>query len=165
MLLNRTFAAVALDRKSLSQGSLDIEDRVRTNLFPWTGQFSPQLVEELLAAYAPRGGVILDPFVGSGTSLIEAVRQNLTAHGSDLNPAAVTLSQVFHLVNLDSAKRTDALNKLRDRLEEEISPTIKNYLTEHPLNSGAFRCFLSHVKQLLGNSDETEQSVLDRGWF
>ena len=124
MLLNKTFAAIALDRKSLPQGSLDIEDRVRTNLFPWTGQFSPQLVEELLAAYAPRGGVILDPFVGSGTSLIEAVRQNLTAHGSDLNPAAVTLSRVFHLVNLDPAKRTDALNKLRDRLEEEISPTM-----------------------------------------
>ena len=120
MLLNKTFASVALDRKSLPQDNLDIAERFRTNFFPWKGQFSPQLVEELLTAYAPRGGVILDPFVGSGTSLIEAARQGLEAHGSDLNPAAVTLSRLFHLINLEPAKRTEALVNLRDQLETII---------------------------------------------
>ena len=85
MILHDTFAATPLDRTSLPQGNLDIAERVRTNPFPWTGQFSPQLVERLLTAYAPRNGIVLDPFVGSGTSLVEAARLDLPACGGDLN--------------------------------------------------------------------------------
>ena len=72
MILHDTFAATPLDRTSLPQGALDVAQRVRTNPLPWTGQFSPQLVEKLPAACAPRHGVVLDPFAGSGTSLVEA---------------------------------------------------------------------------------------------
>ena len=44
MILHDTFAATPLDRTSLPQSGLDIAERVRTNPFPWAGQFSPQLV-------------------------------------------------------------------------------------------------------------------------
>ena len=64
MILHDTFAATPLDRTSLPQGALDVAERVRTNPLPWTGQFSPQLVEKLLAACAPCHGVVLDPFAG-----------------------------------------------------------------------------------------------------
>ena len=120
MNLHAAFAATPLDKASLPQGSLDITDRVRTNLFPWTGQFSPQLVEELLAAYAPPAGVVLDPFAGSGTSLIEAARRGLAACGSELNPAAVILARVYRLVNLDADGRAVVLAQLRDRLFDAI---------------------------------------------
>ena len=123
MLLYETFAAVTLDRISFPQSGLDIVERVRTNPFPWTGQFSPQLVEGLLGAYAPPAGVILDPFVGSGTSLVEAARLGLTAYGGELNPAAVILARVYHLVNLDSATRVATLDGLRDRLFDSIDPS------------------------------------------
>ena len=115
-----TFAATPLDKTSLPQGSLDIAERVRTNPFPWTGQFSPQLVEELLTAYGPPAGVVLDPFAGSGTSLVEAARQGLAACGSELNPAAVILARVYGLVNLDADERTVALDRLRARLCDAI---------------------------------------------
>ena len=95
MILRQTLASVDLDRNSLPQTDLNIANRVRTNPFPWTGQFSPQLAEQLLAAYTPRAGVVLDPFVGSGTSLMEAARLGLPAIGAELNPAAVVLSQVL----------------------------------------------------------------------
>lgn len=94
MLLNETFATTFLDRESVPQGNLDIANRVRTNLLPWAGQFSPQLVEELLLAYGQRAGVVMDPFVGSGTSLVEAARLGKAAWGSDINPAAVILARV-----------------------------------------------------------------------
>ena len=116
MLLNKSFAATALDRASLPQANLNIAARVRTSIFPWTGQFSPQLVEELLAAYAPHGGVIFDPFVGSGTVLVEAARMGLAAGGSELNPAAMVLSRVFQMVNLAAEKRETVLADLRGRL-------------------------------------------------
>ena len=120
MILHDTFAATPLDRTSLPQGALDVAERVRTNPFPWAGQFSPQLVEGLLTAYAPRHGVVLDPFVGSGTSLVEAARLGLPACGGDLNPAAVALARVYRLVNLDAAERAALLDGLRERLCEAV---------------------------------------------
>ena len=120
MHLHATFAATPLDRTSLPQGSLDIAERVRTNPFPWTGQFSPQLVEELLTSYGPSAGVVLDPFVGSGTSLVEAARRGLAARGSELNPAAVILARVYRLVNLETTDRSAVLDQLRTRLFEVI---------------------------------------------
>ena len=48
--------------RPIPQSALDIEDKVRANLFAWRGQFSPQLVEALLTAYCPAEAVVLDPF-------------------------------------------------------------------------------------------------------
>ena len=122
MLLYKTLASTTLDRESIPQSRLDIADRVRTNLFPWPGQFSPQLVEELLASYAPPKGVVLDPFVGSGTSLVEAGRLGLAACGGELNPAAVILARVYRMINLDAAGRRIVLNELQNRLFDMIGP-------------------------------------------
>ena len=121
MNLHASFAATTLDRESLPQDSLDIADRVRTNPLPWKGQFSPQLVERLLAAYAQQPSVVLDPFVGSGTTLVEAASQGHSAQGFDLNPAAVILARVYQLTNLDSGPRSAALCTLRERLADHIN--------------------------------------------
>lgn len=120
MLLDGAFAATPLDRKSLPRSRLDIAKRVRTNRFPWTGQFSPQFVEALLEKYAPASGTVLDPFAGSGTSLGEAVRFGLSAHGSELNPAALILSRVYELVNIGVNRRTKILEDIEDRLSQAI---------------------------------------------
>ena len=125
-------ASLVVDRTSLPQSSLDIAHRVRTNLFPWTGQFSPQLVQQLLEAYAPRAGVVLDPFVGSGTSLIESARLGLAAYGSEINPAATILSHVYELVNIDSRRRADTLNATRERLFDAIGSPYGPLFGDHP---------------------------------
>ena len=120
MLLRETFATTPLDRQSLPQSNLNIDKRVRTNPFPWTGQFSPQLVEELLRAFAPDTGVVLDPFVGSGTLLAEAVRVRLAACGCDVNPAAVILAHTYQLTHLNASKRVTLLEDLGARLYDKI---------------------------------------------
>lgn len=132
MLLRKTLAEVALDRESLPQSSLDITDRVRTNPFPWQGQFSPQLVEELLAAYAPRSGVVLDPFVGSGTSLVESARLGLSACGGEINPAAVILARVYRMANVDPARREAVLRELDDRLADSVGSLHGPLFCERP---------------------------------
>lgn len=120
MKLRESFAGVAVDRESIPQGRLDIVQRVRTNPFPWTGQFSPQLIEQLLGAFAPPSSIVLDPFVGSGTLLGEAARLGLTAHGCDVNPAAVILARVYGMANLSEGERDSALGELRDRVVRAI---------------------------------------------
>ena len=130
MLINETFATTFLDRESVPQGSLDITNRVRTNLLPWAGQFSPQLVEELLVAYGQRAGVVMDPFVGSGTSLVEAARLGKAARGNDINPAAAILARVYCLVNVGVADREAELDFLEDRLSQVFEPPIGPFFSE-----------------------------------
>ena len=122
MLLDGAFSDTPLDRESIAQSSLDVAKRVRTNPFPWTGQFSPQFAEALLLAYGPAGGVVLDPFVGSGTSLFEAARRGLAACGADLNPAAVALARVYELVNFARRDRALLLDEMESALAEGIGP-------------------------------------------
>lgn len=111
--------------RPLSQNTLNIENKKRSNLLAWRGQFSPQLVESLLTAYAPIGAFVLDPFMGSGTVLYEAGRLGLQVFGAEINPAAVKLSQVYKQINRTKTRRETVLNKL-ERLLEDRFPLPKN---------------------------------------
>lgn len=101
----------------LPASALNIETKSRSNLFPWRGQFSPQLVELLLRAHAPDGATVLDPFMGSGTVLVEAARLGLGAHGFEINPAAYSLARVYELCMLPVSKR----RVLLETAEAELS--------------------------------------------
>jgi DNA methylase len=48
-------------------------------LHPYHGKFIPQLVEVLLERYLPAGGHVLDPFAGSGTTLVQALESGRDA--------------------------------------------------------------------------------------
>ena len=58
----------------------------------YKGKFNPQLARALTNAVDPDAVVLADPFAGSGTALIEALRLGLEAHGRDRSPIAVFLS-------------------------------------------------------------------------
>src|SRR5205085_6221060 len=53
-------------------------------LHPYLGKFIPQLVEALLGRYFRPGGRVLDPFAGSGTTLVQALESGLDATGADV---------------------------------------------------------------------------------
>jgi len=58
----------------------------------YRGNFAPQIARNIIEMYSKEGDLILDPMVGSGTSLIEAKLLNRNALGIDINPDAVKLS-------------------------------------------------------------------------
>ncbi len=126
MILHQSLASLDLDRSSLAQTELDIAERVRTNPFPWTGQFSPQLVEQLISTYAPQRSVLLDPFVGSGTSLLEATRLGLAANGAEINPAAAILSNVYRLANQSILERSVIIEDLDGQIFPVAAPLFSN---------------------------------------
>ncbi|OPF17489.1 methyltransferase [Microcystis aeruginosa KW] len=102
----------------IPQEKLDIIDKTRANLFVWRGQFSPQLIETILSFYCPSNSVILDPFVGSGTVLLEASYLSLEAYGFEINPAAYIMSRTYEFIN-DSQKK-EVLKNLRNILDQEF---------------------------------------------
>ena len=48
------YETIPLDPGTISRVRLNIDGKERSNLFPWNGQFSPQLVEVLLETYSQR---------------------------------------------------------------------------------------------------------------
>ncbi|MBX6332941.1 MAG: hypothetical protein IRY91_13925 [Gemmatimonadaceae bacterium] len=65
-----------------------VPERERTKhvhrLHPYLGKFIPQLVEWFLGHYFVPGEVILDPFMGSGTTLVQANEMRMPAVGIDI---------------------------------------------------------------------------------
>ena len=72
----------------LSWSERELPERERTKhvhrLHPYLGKFIPQLVEALLERYVPVGGRALDPFAGSGTTLVQALESGRSAAGADV---------------------------------------------------------------------------------
>ena len=73
---------------ALSWSERDLPQRVRTkhvhSLHPYLGKYVPQLVEELLRRHVPAGGRVLDPFAGSGTTLVQALESGYEPVGIDI---------------------------------------------------------------------------------
>jgi len=99
---------------------LDIEEKNRSNLFAWRGQFSPQLIECLLDAYCLPDSTVVDPFAGSGTVLSEAASASLPAFGFEINPSAWSFGKVYEFANLAPPAREAVIAELRTRIEHEF---------------------------------------------
>ena len=75
-------------------------------LHPYLGKFIPQLVETLLDRHVPAGGRVLDPFAGSGTTLVQALESGYDATGVDIAGFNALLVRVkTRPYNLDALRR------------------------------------------------------------
>ena len=59
----------------------------------YPAKFIPQLAERLINENSKPADLVCDPFMGSGTTLLEAVLNSRRAYGSDINPVSVLISR------------------------------------------------------------------------
>jgi hypothetical protein len=117
----------------LSWSERDLPERERTKhvhrLHPYLGKFIPQLVETVLARYAPTGGRILDPFAGSGTTLVQSLESGHDATGVDVAAFNCLLMRVktarYNEFVLESEIR-DALSRI-----EPVDGSFQGLSLEH----------------------------------
>src|SRR5262245_37585312 len=64
------------------------------NFYRYPARFSPLFVREVIRHYSQPGDVILDPFMGGGTAIVEALALGRKAIGVDLNSLAHFVSTV-----------------------------------------------------------------------
>jgi hypothetical protein len=119
----------------LSWSEAELPERERTKhvhrLHPYHGKFIPQLVETLLDRYLVRGGHVLDPFAGSGTTLVQALESGLDATGVDIAAFNCLLMRV-KTAPYDLAEVGDELKDVAARVDS-LPPRgrrVSGYLRE-----------------------------------
>jgi hypothetical protein len=127
----------------LSWSERELPERERTKhvhrLHPYLGKFIPQLVEVLLERYVPPGGRVLDPFAGSGTTLVQALESGRDAVGGDIAAFNCLLMRVkterYNEFTLEKELR-DACARLEQTCQGD-SPrdSPRDSLSDSPLGS------------------------------
>ena len=64
------------------------------NVHRYSGKFIPQIAERAISLLTQPGELVIDPYCGSGTTLLEAALLGRRAVGIDLNPLAVLVARV-----------------------------------------------------------------------
>src|SRR3990167_2019467 len=89
-----------LDEKKFVDTSWDFENEFTKfsthGYHTYPAMMIPQVARRLIRTYGKNAKVLLDPFVGSGTALLEATLHNNfeKAYGIDINPLALLISKV-----------------------------------------------------------------------
>jgi hypothetical protein len=106
----------------LEQARLDVSEKSRSNIFNWRGQFTPEFVEYLLGVFGHWGCLVVDPFCGSGTVLLEAGARRMPAAGFEINPAAYAMSRFVSFVNTPKDERAHLFQRVQDKLHRLLGP-------------------------------------------
>lgn len=120
VLLSGILSQIPINCQHIPQKLLNIENKDRSNLFSWKGQFSPQFIEILLKEYCLSDSIIFDPFLGSGTVLYETSKLGLQAYGTEINPSAFILSRLYQFINISANQRQEIINNLHNQLNIKI---------------------------------------------
>lgn len=111
---------------NLNWREIDLPEKARTKhvhrLHPYLGKFIPQLVEIFLRKYFKHGQTVLDPFCGSGTTLVQANELGINSIGFDISEFNVLLTKVKTAkYDLGIAKKEihDILEKLRSSIQKD----------------------------------------------
>jgi len=88
------------------------------------GKKPAEPIAYLISHLCPKNGLVIDPFLGSGVSAIEALRLGRRVVGIDLNPAAVRLTGM--LVKPPSKKSVEtSFSKIKETVKDAIDSTYR----------------------------------------
>lgn len=98
------------------------------------GKKPAEPVRYLIQHLCPKDGLVVDPFLGSGVSALEAVQLKRRVVGMDINPAAVRIARLLVSPPTASSVRT-AFGRIRSQARnailESYSTTLRNPATHY----------------------------------
>ena len=140
-------------------------------LHPYLGKYIPQLVEVFLRKFFTAGDTVLDPFAGSGTTLVQAGELGIHSVGCDVSAFNVLLARVKTDQYDTTALRREA-EQLIERLAARVRPAKYALFGEavDPVDSTGASEYLKRwfapraLEELIAFKELLEDS-LHRGFF
>ena len=86
------------------------------NIHRYSGKFIPQIARSAIQLLTEPQEIVFDPYLGSGTTALEAILLNRKCIGVDINPLAILISKVKTTV-----LPVDELEEFRGRLIESVN--------------------------------------------
>ncbi len=106
---------------------------------PYSAKYIPQIPNRLISNFTEKNDLVLDTFIGSGTTLVESKILGRNAIGIDVNPLACLISKV-KTTTLQKSARAE-ISKILILLKEDILDLRGNTMT---FNSGEKRVIIDN---------------------
>lgn len=103
----------------------------------YPGNWAPQVPRNLILRYSQPGDTVLDPFVGSGTTLIECKLLNRRGIGIDINPRAIELTKQRVSFSAKSCAEQEIL--VGDARQLQLESASVDLVCAHPPYADAIR--------------------------
>lgn len=136
-------------------------------LHPYLGKFIPQLVEVFLRRHFAPGACVYDPFIGSGTTLVEANAFGADAIGCDISAFNCLLSRVktaqYSLGSLELSLRTtlEEARRTGPAASDDASPWLRKWYAPQAL--GELLRYRDVAQQRLdGHAGDVAKVILSR---
>lgn len=146
----------SLESLNLNWREKDLPERERTKhvhrLHPYLGKFIPQLAEIFLRKYFSPGQTVVDPFVGSGTTLVQANELGIHSVGCDISAFNVLLCRA-------KTRRYDL-----EKVQVEVLDILKKTSHKTKPANGTLQLPLFEVKSIESTEAETDNQYLQT-WF
>lgn len=161
---------------------VDRRDSSGVHTAGYWGNFVPQIPRQMMRRYTRKGDWVLDPFAGSGTTLIEGQRLGRNTIGIELQPRMVEYANRLiasepnsHDVTTDVVNGDSAITDLRSILHDHGTETVQLVIMHPPYldiirfsddprdlsNAASVEAFL----EMMGRVVENVAPVLDRGRY
>ena len=155
MVLLKSFNSIPLDYSwSFSDKTIKDTQYITHNYYTYPAKFIPQLVSRLINMYSKEKELVVDPFMGSGTTIVESIINNRLACGVDINEIAYLISKVKTTpLDINNLKKEYSILKDKfnnydgdDKLKNDILLKSKNII---PKNDRIDYWFKQKQKEIL----------------
>jgi DNA modification methylase len=89
------FSTLPIDKEwAFSDKTIKDTSYITHGYYTYPAKFIPQLAAKLIQDYSSENDIVCDPFMGSGTTIVEALVNKRIGIGTDINPIAYLVAKV-----------------------------------------------------------------------
>ncbi len=137
---------------SFSDKTIKDTSYITHGYYTYPAKFIPQLSSRIIKEYSDNNDIIIDPFMGSGTTIVESIVNHRIGIGTDINEIAVLLSKVKTTpikYDLLLNEFSNLIFKLQHKLNGNITTELENAKKRIILNGRVDYWFKPHIRDKL----------------
>ncbi len=137
---------------SFSDKTIKDTSYITHGYYTYPAKFIPQLSARIIKEYSNENDIVIDPFMGSGTTIVEAIVNKRIGIGTDINEIAVLLSKVKSTpIDYDLLQNefSNLILNLKQKLNSNFIKELEYAKQELSLHKRIDYWFKPHIKDNL----------------